>query len=186
MAETAPIAEALMDLADPARFRLFYAHALPRIYGYFLSRCGGDAALAEDLTQETFIAAVQQIRRGAAIGATVPWLFGIARHKLLDHLRRQRHAGWSVISWEQEGDMVDAFLSLPESDLAAREVLLTALAAVPPVQREALILHYMDGLPVAEIAGLLDRSVSATESLLARGRVAFRLRVQQEQEAGNG
>ncbi|MFT4040659.1 MAG: RNA polymerase sigma factor [Thermomicrobiales bacterium] len=186
MAEAAPTAEAFVDLADPARFRLFYAHALPRIYGYFLSRCGGDASLAEDLTQETFIAAVQQIRRGAVIGAAVPWLFGIARHKLLDHLRRQRHADWSIVSWEQEGDVVDAFLSLPESDLAAREVLLAALAAVPLMQREALILHYMDGLPVAEIAGLLSRSVGATESLLSRGRATFRQRVQHEQEAGNG
>ena len=39
---------------DPERFRAFYEDALPRIYGYFLHRCGGSVPVAEDLTQETF------------------------------------------------------------------------------------------------------------------------------------
>ena len=55
-----------------------------------------------------------------------------------------------------------------------RELALEALAAVPPVQRAALALRYLDDLSVAGVAEALDRSVRATESLLARGRDNFR------------
>ena len=56
-----------------------YDQALPQVYGYLLRRCG-DRTLAEDLTSETFLGAV-----GSAGPVTVPWLVGVARHKLVDH-----------------------------------------------------------------------------------------------------
>ncbi len=169
------------DLADPERFRVFYAAALPQVYGYFLSRCGGNAAIAEDLTQETFLAAVAQLQRGTRVQTPQPWLFGIARHKLLDHLRQQQRQGWSVISMDDE--LPDDAWVLPGGDEATRDRAIAALAAVPLVQREALILHYLDGHSVTEVARHLSRSVHATESLLARGRASFRTRFQ---EAGDG
>src|SRR3954468_14237113 len=91
-----------VELAGPERVCAFYVDALPRVYGYFLARCGGSAAIAEDLAQETFLAAVTQVRRGALVLAPLPWVLGIARHTLLDHFRRQRRSGWSVVSWEDE------------------------------------------------------------------------------------
>jgi RNA polymerase sigma-70 factor (ECF subfamily) len=55
-----------------------------------------------------------------------------------------------------------------------REWVRAALAELPPFQRLALTLRYLDGLTVAEIAAALGRSEHAVESLLARGRVALR------------
>ena len=161
-------------LHDPEQFRVFYAEALPRVYGYFLSRCGAEIALAEDLTQETFLAAVAELRRRSAVVTPLPWVLGIARHKLLDHFRRQRRIGWTVVSWESAVDDSDETLVVLDQDDAGRDRAIATLARVPSPQREALILHYLDGLSVAEVAALLQRSVSATESLLARGRVSFR------------
>jgi RNA polymerase sigma-70 factor (ECF subfamily) len=158
-------------LADPDRFRAFYADALPRVYGYFYHRLGADPALAEDLTQDTFLTAVTELRRGTSVVAPMPWILGVARHKLLDHIRRQRRSGWTLLSWE---DTVDDALIAPEDDEVARERAIAALAVVPSPQREALVLRYLDGFSVPEVAVALDRSVSAAESLLARGRVAFR------------
>jgi RNA polymerase sigma-70 factor, ECF subfamily len=158
-------------LTDPDRFRAFYADALPRVYGYFYHRLGADPALAEDLTQDTFLTAVAELRRGTSVVAPVPWILGVARHKLLDHLRRQRRAGWTLLSWE---DTVDDALIAPEDDEVAREQAIAALAVVPSPQREALVLRYLDGFSVPEVAATLNRSISATESLLTRGRVAFR------------
>lgn len=63
-----------------------YRRALPQVYGYLLPRCGS-AVLAEDLTAETFMAAVAAVRRGSASEVTVAWLVGVARHKLVDHWR---------------------------------------------------------------------------------------------------
>ena len=61
--------------------------ALPEVYGYLLHRCGS-RSLAEDLTSEAVLAAVDQVRRGTLHEITAPYLVGIARHKLVDHWRR--------------------------------------------------------------------------------------------------
>ena len=169
------------ELTSTDGFRALYADALPRVYGYFYHRCGGDAALAEDLTQETFLAAVAALKRGTPVAAPLPWLFGIARHKLLDHFRRQRRRGWTVLSWDEEVD--DEELAAPVADEAARERVVAALAAVPSPQRDALVLRYLDGLAVPEVAAALGRSVAAVESLLVRGRAGFRRGFR---EAGDG
>src|SRR5438128_12346432 len=64
-----------------------YRLALPQVFGYLLPRCGS-AALAEDLTSETFLAAVNASRAGNLAEVSTAWLVGVARHKLVDHWRR--------------------------------------------------------------------------------------------------
>ena len=53
-----------------------------------MRRCG-PPALAEDLTAETFLAAVDAVRGSDPPSVTLPWIMGVARHKLVDHWRRQ-------------------------------------------------------------------------------------------------
>jgi RNA polymerase sigma-70 factor (ECF subfamily) len=148
---------------DPRQGLLeLYDEALPQVYGYLLSRCG-QRALAEDLTAETFLAAV-----GTDGPLTVGWLIGVARHKLADHWRRQarEERGLSLVREEAAADPWDGVLDA----VTAREV----LARLGPHHRLALTLRYLDGLPVPEVARLLDRSLHATEALLVRARTAFR------------
>ncbi len=154
---------------DPDRFRAFYEEALPKIYGYFLHRCDGSVPVAEDLTQETFLASVSELKKGRRPEVPIPWIYGIARHKLLDHYRRQERAELPV----------DPQIELPELPLEApslgvREDAIAALAAVPAAQRAALVLHYVDGFSMREVAGLLDRTEKAVEGLLGRGRETFK------------
>jgi len=156
-------------LLETAAFRAFYDEAMPRIYGYFLHRCGGSRFTAEELTQETFLAVVTELKSGADVQAPVPWVFGIARHKLLDHYRREERDASRVVS---ASDPVDSVPSSEEDE--ARQRALGALADVPPAQRAALVLRHLDGFSVPEVAATLGRSVEATESLLARGRRHFR------------
>src|SRR5438105_4056189 len=67
---------------DPALVLLeVYGDALPQVYGYLLARCG-DPTVAEDLTAESFLAAVTACRRPEAPEVSVRWLIGVARHKL--------------------------------------------------------------------------------------------------------
>ena len=139
-----------------------YEEALPQVYGYLLSRCG-QRAVAEDLTAETFLAAVR-----AEVPVTVGWLIGVARHKLVDHWRRQSREERSLALVEPgpEPPWEDCVLDA----VTAHEV----LGRLGPHHRAALTLRYLDGLPVPEVARLLDRSLHATEALLVRARAAFR------------
>jgi RNA polymerase sigma-70 factor (ECF subfamily) len=76
-----------------------YDKALPEVYGYLLARCG-TPAVAEDLTAETFLAAVDAVRRDRPPQITTGWLVGVARHKLADHWRQgsspssRRNTAW--------------------------------------------------------------------------------------------
>ena len=142
-----------------------YDRALPEVYGYLAARCGS-AATAEDLTSETFLAAVDAVRRGAVPELTVAWLIGVARHKLVDHWRRQereeRHAEAStdvVDDWDVRLDQMEAHATL---------------ARLGGHHRSALTLRYLDGLPVREVAACLGRTEGATEVLLVRAKAAFR------------
>jgi RNA polymerase sigma-70 factor, ECF subfamily len=142
-----------------------YDEALPQVYGYLLSRCG-QRSLAEDLTAETFLAAVDTARRNEPV--SVPWLIGVARHKLADHWRRQarEERSLALVPAEPEPPWEDCVLDA----VTAR----AALARLGPHHRLALTLRYLDGLPVPEVARLLDRTLHATEALLVRARAAFR------------
>ena len=150
-------------------FLEFYDEALPHVYGYLVRRCG-PPALAEDLTAETFLAAVDAVRRPDPPPTTLPWIMGVARHKLIDHWRRQardeRRLDLMVSRVAEVPDPWDAEL---DATVARR-----ALGNLTAQHRAALTLRYLDDLPVPEVARLLGRTVDATEALLVRARTAFR------------
>lgn len=146
-----------------------YDDALPQVYGYLLARCGR-RALAEDLTAETFLAAVLACRRHPPPALSVSWLIGIARHKLVDHWRATEREERGLRAVEEITEPLDDPWEEHVDAVVAREVLDTQTAA----HRAALTLRYLDGLPVPEVARALGRTVHATESLLARARAAFR------------
>jgi len=163
---------------DPAdQLLALYDRALPQVYGYLVARCG-ERALAEELTAEAFLAAVDAVRRRDAAVVTAPWLVGVARHKLVDHWRRQarEQRGLSALGSaraDEEADDWDVRLDA----LRAR----ATLADLAPLHRAVLTLRYLDDLPVAEVAVLVDRSLHATEGLLVRARAAFRRRYDAEE-----
>jgi RNA polymerase sigma-70 factor (ECF subfamily) len=147
-----------------------YDRALPQVFGYLRARVGNEAS-AEDLTAETFLAAVQAIQREAVPRLTVAWLVGVARHKLVDHWRRQgrEERGLRLLAGEEDEAVDDRDERFERAH--TREV----LDALGAHHRAALTLRYLDGLSVPEVAELLDRTVHATEALLVRARNAFRV-----------
>jgi RNA polymerase sigma-70 factor (ECF subfamily) len=154
--------------ADEAAFRAWYEAALPRVHRYLYHRCGRDRSLAEELTQETFVEAIRSKRRFAGRDDPLSWVIGIARHRLADHFRRLERQERRVIALATHSDMVSTVPMDPDDELAS------ALAALPAMQRAAVVLRYLDDLPVRDVARLLGRSEKAVESLLSRGREALR------------
>lgn len=145
-----------------------YDHALPHVYGYLRARCDS-TSVAEDLSAETFLAAVDAVRRPNPPPVDVPWLIGVARHKLADHWRRRARDERNLRAVAEPPDVDDPWDA--ELDLLRARAVLARLDAQ---HRVALILRYLDDLPVREVAELLGRSVHATEGLLVRARAAFR------------
>lgn len=149
-----------------------YDDALPQVFGYLRLRCG-DRVIAEDLTAETFLAAVGQIRRGAVDQVTVAWLIGIARHKLADHWRRRSRRLEDPIDDHERADG-----PVPEMDpwdtVIDQQRVTGVLDVLGDHHRQALSLRYLDGLAVPDVAHHLGRTVHATEALLVRARLAFR------------
>jgi RNA polymerase sigma-70 factor, ECF subfamily len=148
-----------------------YDVALPQVYGYLLPRCGS-RALAEDLTAESFLAAVAAVRKPEAPTPSIAWLIGVARHKLVDHWRRlEREERGLQLVHDTEKSTDDPWDERLDA-LRARDI----LASLGPHHRAALTLRYADGLPVPDVAEHLGRTVHATEALLVRARRAFRRR----------
>ncbi len=151
-----------------------YDEAVGDVYGYLYRRCSS-AALAEDLTSETFLAAVSAVTRGRAPSPfTVGWLIAVARNKLVDHWRRaEREERMLTLVGDDSraggGAVDDTWDAVLDGALAH-----DALARLGPQHRSALTLRYLDGLTVPETAHCLQRTVGATEVLLVRARRAFR------------
>ena len=161
---------ALPDPNDAGRALLaLYDQALPIVYGYFVRRCA-DRGTAEDLTSETFLAAMDAARKKQPPPIEMPWLMGVVRHKLADHYRR-RHDRLTVPVAEppEPVDAVDDWDA--ELDRIVAESVLTRLSEP---HRTVLALRYMDDCSVPECAELIGRTVHATEALLVRARRAFK------------
>jgi RNA polymerase sigma-70 factor, ECF subfamily len=163
---------------DPAFALLeLYDDALPHVYGYLLARCR-DTGLAEDLTAESFLAAVHAVRNSGSPDPSIPWLIGVARHKLADHWRRVEREQRGLRLLDSEPAHVDDPWDTVVDRLRAREV----LDRLGAHHRAVLTLRYLDGLPVPDVARHMDRTPQATEALLVRARAAFR----RIYEAGEG
>lgn len=139
---------------------------LTEVYGYLLHRCGSKA-LAEDLSSEAVLAAVDRLLDGDIDRLSTAYVIGIARHKLVDHWRREER--------ERRHLVLHTFRREPAVDVAFEPgEAATVLARLGPAHRAALTLRYVDDLSVPAVAELLGRSVASTETLLMRAKQAFR------------
>src|SRR5439155_5074261 len=153
-----------------AAFRAWYDVAMPRVYSYLFARVDGDAALAEELTQQSFVEAVASKTSFANRSEPTTWVIAIARHRLADHYRRHyrdQHRQNALVERASVGGG-DPW-QCAESFADVRN----ALSGIPGEQRVAFVLRVVDGLSVREVAAILRRSEDATESLLRRARISF-------------
>jgi RNA polymerase sigma-70 factor (ECF subfamily) len=150
---------------SPEEFCEFYRRVLPDVYGYLLRLCAGDRAQAEDLTQDVFLALVEELRQGRVERADVRWLITVARSRFLDLARRDRRRG-SKLELIRRDERADV-------EPTGNDVL-CCLAELQPLHRAVLVLRYVDDLAVADVAAVVGRGVTATNSLLARARDELR------------
>jgi RNA polymerase sigma-70 factor (ECF subfamily) len=166
------------------------------LYSYAYYRTGRNREIAEDVRQETLIAAAKSIVDFRGQVPLFAWLCGIIRHKAADEVGSRCGKELSLESLGEESDKgVNSVLlyqygrdPLPEEVLErdeTRAVIIEALWSLPVNYREALILRYLRNEGVEEIALRIHLSYKAAESLLSRAKKALRRRLKEVERRGS-
>jgi RNA polymerase sigma-70 factor, ECF subfamily len=154
-----------MDGSSAAgRLREVYAVAYPRLVGQLVG-VTGDPAEAEDVVMEAFARAAARPQDFADVDNPEAWLRTVAVN--LARSRWRRMLRWSHLIPALARS--EAYADLPEEHLA----LMAALRRLPTTQREAIALHHLADLPVAEVAHTLGVPEGTVKARLSRGRAAL-------------
>jgi RNA polymerase sigma-70 factor, ECF subfamily len=151
---------------DLNRFGELYQRHVTQVYRYLLFRVG-NVDDAQDLTSQTFMAAMQGLRRYRAEQPFIAWLLGIARNKTADFYR-QRRPDRELDLNEALPDFGDNVEELIGRQLAVEQVV-QKLRILSPERAEAVSLRLLAGLEVAEIAHLMEKNEAAVRMLVFRG-----------------
>ncbi|MGH9406991.1 MAG: RNA polymerase sigma factor [Terriglobia bacterium] len=156
----------------------FVARYADRIYGYVRRRLLPRADLVEDLVQDVFLAAWEDLGKFRGDSPLQDWLLGIAHHKVEDHYRKRLRELQLREDDENPGadpvdfrGMEDVF-ERRQTEHSAREI----LARLPESYSVILLWKYWEGRSLREIAAQTGKTEKAIERLLARARHQFKKR----------
>lgn len=125
-----------------------------------------DRALADDITQDTFVIAWRQLRELRDARRLAPWLCGIARNLARNARKRGRR---EIVG--ETGELMHTTTPYEQlSEAESERIIAAALGRVPDVYREPLVLHYYEERSVEEVARSLGISAATTNKRLSRGR----------------
>jgi RNA polymerase sigma-70 factor (ECF subfamily) len=157
---------ARQSISSVDAFAELYRRHMTRVYRYHIAHVG-NIRDAEDLTSQTFMAALEGIRSFRGSGSFAAWILGIASKKRLMFFRGRRP--------EVPLDAAEHYPSpgLPTDKAAAQRLHLQsvarALSQISPERAEAISLTYFGGLSNLEAARLLNKSEAAVKMLISRG-----------------
>lgn len=131
-------------------------------------RLAGDRTLAEDLAQMAFVQAYRSLAKWRGEGPFAAWLTRLALNVIRGELRRTRLDAIALADAPEPG-------TAPEEPEGERDpALRRALAALPAIYREALVLYYFEDADVARAARTLGVSEGTVKARLSRGRALLR------------
>jgi RNA polymerase sigma-70 factor (ECF subfamily) len=148
--------------------QLFREHE--RGLGQFLRQLVNDHALADDLIQETFLAAAREREKLPSIERPKAWLFQIARNRALHAMRGRRRAFAALQRMAREAGIRGRHPEAPEDPTEAMAVREHLAAHLKPEERALLILRYVHGFKSPELAEIVGRSPDAVRKELSRTR----------------
>jgi RNA polymerase sigma-70 factor (ECF subfamily) len=162
-----------------------------RLFRY-LTRLVGEAALAEDILQDTWLRVVERLDRYDRAKPFEVWIFAVARHRAIDALRRRarvrKKLGQPAQPLETEqGDLLDPLEMVAATGPSPLDVLTEAeteqriadaFARLPQHYREALTLRFHEEMRLDEIARLLEVPLSTVKTRVQRGLLLLRQRAE--------
>lgn len=154
---------------DTEAFGVLYDKYVDMVFRYVLFRVGGDRAFAEDVTSETFLRALRSIGsvsyQGRDVGA---WFVTIARNIVYDHVKSSRYR-LEVTTAELQDNREET--SGPEQEVmteATNAELLRCVSQLGDDQRDCIVLRFIEGKSVSEVAQIMDRNEGAVKALQHR------------------
>lgn len=168
-----------MAVHDSDAFAMLYRRYLQRVYSYLLSRVG-NVQDAQDLTAQTFIAALKSLQSYEARGMFGAWIISIARYKAMDHFRTTP----ALVSIDDFQPLFDH--SQPLDELVVERLQMEHIAALleklNPDRAEALRLRFFGDLKMREIAEMMEKSEGAVKMLVARALDDIRHMLERQEE----
>jgi RNA polymerase sigma-70 factor (ECF subfamily) len=168
---------------DGAAFGQLYDRYVADVFRYLRLRLD-DAQLAEDLTQDVFLASYRALGEFRWQGHFRPWLLRCAHNRLVNHYRT---SGRRVAEAELPDDDGPAPLASEGQDLELGldlsldiEAVRGALARLTPLQREVIVLRFGNELSVAETAEVMGRTLPSVKNLQLAALAAFRRQLTQD------
>jgi len=156
--------QAFMRLAERYHARLLH----------YVRRLVRERATADDVVQETWVAAYRGLRRLRDPERLKPWLYGIARNQALNALRREERTRLELVG----NEVLEAVPDGAHGDLEIRAEHVAqvhrGLDGISPAHAEVLVLRYVDGLSYEEIAEITRTKLGTVRSRLHYARRALR------------
>lgn len=155
---------------DEKGFSVLYNKYKNRVFG-FLFKMTGERDVAEDLLQETFLAAYRNAFQFDRSRSFLSWLFGIAHKRTIDYFR---HARVETDHREEAVGSVGSKIDAPDDELVnsnMRQLINSAVVKLDPFQREVFMLRELGGVPFKEIAEIMNCPINTA---LGRMRLALK------------
>lgn len=158
---------------DAAAVRQLLDTVAPVVYGFIYARVGGDDAAAEDVVQDTFLEAMRSAGTFRGESALSTWMCTIARRRLARYFETERRealaaSGLHLVTGGTE-PVEEPAIAVDQTDEVIR-----ALGRLLPLHRQVLVLKYLDGCSVTEIAAEVGRTNVQVQSLLQRARARLK------------
>jgi RNA polymerase sigma-70 factor (ECF subfamily) len=158
---------------DPDAVEQMYNANIDRVYSLVFNQVDKDHEVAQEIVQETFIAAVKAVKFFQVRSSISTWLYSIANRKVADYYRRKKREDKHLVGYDVESEKLPDSSQVnaapgeaEDSSIAIRQ----ALAKLPLHYRQAVILKYVEGFPVSDIGEIMGRTEKSVEGLLSRAR----------------
>lgn len=174
---------------EPDAMLALYNTYFDRIYSLVFNQVDRDGEAAQDIVQEVFLAATKSAYRFDGRSKVATWLYSIAHKKVVDFYRHQKRDDKrkTQVQQTQTSGIKHSLRSEPisgmvETDETANEVIQDTLSRLPLHYRQALLLKYVEEMPVLDISRIMKRSPKSVEGLLTRARRELRDQLNQQNE----
>ena len=187
-AEDKSIIEKLKQ-SKPVAITALYNTYFDRVYSMVFNRVGKDREVAQDIVQETFLAASKSAGRFNGRSKVYTWLYSIAYRKIVDFYRQRERDikrnneaqdNYAVEMAQTQGNEASAAATVESEEM--NRLVQDTLTGLPVHYREVLLLKYVEEMSVVEIGQIMKRSPKSVEGLLTRARKELRDRLALQNE----